>query len=510
MLFFACLAPAISFGGLYEKSTGGQMGVVEVVVGSGAVMIAYAFLGGSPLVILGGTGPVFYFTRVLYDLCVTIFQTDDPPFLTVRFWTSIWVMVFCIIISVTDGSALMKFCTRFTDETFAALIALIFIWEALSDVFFGLDHAQECENLTDALSSSESLSISTKSGVGEMPVHYNNGTVDCCDTSCSLLSLNLTLGTFIVALALRDVRRSHYLPPFVRTFVADFGTVMSIMLLSGLRHLPWFEPTFVEALEVATVSEKNWLVNVTDPRMETWHYAATSVPALLATILIYLDQNITARVINAKDNRLKKGTAYHYDMLVVGLLIGVCGLFGFPWLIAATVRSLAHLHSLSEVEESVVNGHVQKHILSVRETRWTGLAIGILLAVSVFLREALMLVPMPVLYGVFLYMGYTSLITNQFYDRLKLIFTDPALYPANHYVRNVKRKVIHLYTLLQVACLVGLWLVKTNDTINISFPIFIMLLVPIRGLMGRYLFAKMDLAYLDSEETPGDGEEGAA
>jgi len=28
--------------------------------------------------------------------------------------------------------------------------------------------------------------------------------------------------------------------------------------------------------------------------------------------------------------------------------------------------------------------------------------------------------------------------------------------------------------------------------------------------MGRYLFAKMDLAYLDSEETPGDGEEGAA
>uniref|UniRef100_A0A7S3CY68 PTS EIIA type-2 domain-containing protein n=1 Tax=Palpitomonas bilix TaxID=652834 RepID=A0A7S3CY68_9EUKA len=554
MLFFACLAPAVSFGGLYEKNTGGQMGVLEVVIGSGLTMIAYALLGGSPMIIVGGTGPVFYFTRVLYQLCVQLFG-PDPPFLTIRMYTSFWVMLFCVIIGLSDGVAVMHYCTRFTDETFAALISLIFIWEAISNVITNFDESNYCDNLTElaafrdaqhhavpfhpnstyAFTSTVSTAAASVAEMGggmgmsagvlagggggeSMGASSVNLTTDpCCDTSCSLLSLNLALGTFLVSLALRDMRRSTYLNPTVREFIADFGSAVAIMVMSGLSHLPVFHSTYFEPLQVASLGSKSFLVpfypnyNNTDTpahqQIQAWHILACALPALLATILVFLEQNITGRMVNSKDNKLKKGPAYNYDMVIIGVMIGICGMFGFPWLIAATVRTLAHILSLSDVEESVSDGHVQTHILRVRETRLTSLGIGVLMLVSVFLRDVLVLVPMPVLYGVFLYMGYTSLLSNQFFNRLKLIFTDPSLYPPTHYTRYVKKKVIHLFTLLQLACLVALWLVKTNPTIQITFPIFIVLLIPLRFAMGKYLFKEKDLYYLDSEETPEEDEE---
>ena len=39
----------------------------------------------------------------------------------------------------------------------------------------------------------------------------------------------------------------------------------------------------------------------------------------------------------------QKGAGYHLDMLVVGLMMGVCSLFGLPWCVAATVLCLGHV-----------------------------------------------------------------------------------------------------------------------------------------------------------------------
>ena len=40
------------------------------------------------------------------------------------------------------------------------------------------------------------------------------------------------------------------------------------------------------------------------------------VLALLATILIFMDQQITAVIVNRKEHKLKKGCGYHLDLLV--------------------------------------------------------------------------------------------------------------------------------------------------------------------------------------------------
>ena len=53
-------------------------------------------------------------------------------YLAFRFWIGMWVGVILMICVATDASALVCVITRFTEENFAFLIAIIFIKEAFS------------------------------------------------------------------------------------------------------------------------------------------------------------------------------------------------------------------------------------------------------------------------------------------------------------------------------------------------------------------------------------------
>ena len=68
----------------------------------------------------------------------------------------------------------------------------------------------------------------------------------------------------------------------------------------------------------------------------------------------------------------------------------------------------------------------------------------------------------------------------------------------------VPLKTIHQYTLLQLICLLVLGFVELSP-LGILFPIFVLLLVPIRFLAARF-FSEEHLAALDSEEEPEEEE----
>ena len=60
-----------------------------------------------------------------------------------------------------------------------------------------------------------------------------------------------------------------------------------------------------------------------------WYiYLLAAFPALLLTVLLFMDQQITSVIVNRKEHKLKKGCGYHLDMLICGLMIGVCSLLG--------------------------------------------------------------------------------------------------------------------------------------------------------------------------------------
>ena len=470
-LFFACLAPAIIFGGVMAEMTDKRIGAVEMIVATAICGVVYSLIAGQPLIILGGTGPLLVFTAILYQLCAEI----SVPFLPVYAWVGLWTMLFLLVLAITDAGCLMRYFTRFTDEIFSALISLIFIYQALRsllDIFRGLDESK----------------------------HHDT----------ALLSLLLAIGTFYIATSLSRFRRSSYLLPWMREFLADFGPAIALVAMT-LTSL-FLHEVFIQKLPApevfGTTYGRPWLADLWSDEVPNWIRWAAAGPAMLVAVLVFLDQNITARLVNSPDHKLKKGQAYHLDLGIVGLLIGVCSFFGLPWLVAATVRSLNHVRSLATNDEVVLStGETRERVIHIRETRVTALAIHLLIGLSLLLLPLLREIPLAVLYGLFLFMGVVSMSGNQFFERLSLWLKDPALYPSTHYIRRVPMKMIHVYTLLQLACLAALWFVKSssNSAIGIMFPLFIALLVPVRLIAGRY-FSPDHIAALDAEEEP-EGEE---
>jgi len=475
-LYFACLAPAITFGAIYADETAGHIGVMELLVGTAVCGIVYAISSGQPLIILGGTGPLLIFTIILFDLC-----KDDAynlPFLETRAWVGIWTGLIVILFALTDASCLIRFFTRFTDEIFSALISLIFIFKAMEHIGHGLSDVDSTHTL-----------------------------------AMGLVDLILAIGTFGIAMSLSRLRSSRYLRHWMREFIADFGPSIAVIAMS-IAAVLWFSMVDVDSMQVegsvqptlvdAAGVPRPWLLNIFS--VDSWVIWATIGPAILLAMLVYADQNITARLVNSPDHRLQKGAAYHWDLAVVGGLLILCSVLGWPWLVAATVRSLNHVRSLATVEKTEnAAGDQRERIIHVRETRITGIFIHLLIGGSLLFVNQMGFIPLAVLYGLFLFMGIVSLSGNQFFERITLWVTDPALFPGSHYVRNVPRFSVHLFTIFQASCLLALWFIKESPRLGILFPLFIVGLIPIRFGLNR-IFDAGHLAALDAEEEPSEDE----
>ncbi|PNY33802.1 HCO3- transporter [Rhodopirellula baltica] len=470
-MYFACVAPAVTFGGLMGSETDGVLGAGPMLLSTAVCGILYALFAGGPLIILGGIGPLLIFTIILYQLCQD-FELSEH-FLGVYGWVGLWTSLLTMLLAISNSSNLMRYFTRFTDEIFSALMSMIFIYKAIEALVAGFRSA-----------SAAGLS-------NEKP----------------LLAIVLAVGTFYIAMTLAGLRRSKYLFGWMREFLADFGPSIALGTMVGVAW--WLgSAATLDTLEVsAAASERaGWVVDLWG--VPNWVKFAAIGPAMLAAVLVYLSQNITARLVNSSENKLVKGESYHWDLMVVGALIGMCSLFGWPWMVAATVRSLAHVRALSDTEEVVgTRGETQEKIIHVHENRVTGLFIHLLIGGSLLALPLLEYVPMAALYGIFLYMGFVSLRGIQFVERLGLLLMDSSLYPTNHYTRRVPTRTIHWFTLIQFICLALLCVVNVfpSQPVRILFPVFIALLVPVRAILSR-CFDNEHLAFLDADEAPDDEE----
>ena len=457
-LFFAALANAIAFGALTGLLTGNEIGIIEMLVVTAIGGIIFALFAGQPLTILGGTGPIVIFTGLLYTTC----QQLGIPFLATYAWVGIWSGILLLICAFTDASALMKFFTRFTDEIFAALVSVIFIIEAITNT----------------------VKEFRPDGFG---------------LSSAFLSVILALGTFILARSLKNATNTPFLSLGFRNILSDFGPALAIITMTVVAMLfPAVQLSTPKVPEsMGTTSGRPWLVDIF--AVPTWVIFASIGPAILATILLFLDQNITTRLVNSKDYRLKKGGGYHLDLAIVGIIVLAGSFFSLPWIVAATVHSLNHVKSLAETKVVEIGGNAKKEVIAgVRENRVSALVIHVLIAASLFLLNYFAYIPMPVLFGLFLYMGLASLTGNQFFERIMLWITDPKLYPKTQYTATVPHKWIHKFTLIQLVCFAILWVLKASK-LGILFPLMIAALVPI-GMYIKRFFPPQYMNALIAEE----------
>ncbi|XP_007523835.1 sodium-driven chloride bicarbonate exchanger isoform X3 [Erinaceus europaeus] len=521
-LYCACMSPVITFGGLLGEATEGRISAIESLFGASMTGIAYSLFGGQPLTILGSTGPVLVFEKILFKFC----KEYGLSYLSLRASIGLWTATLCIILVATDASSLVCYITRFTEEAFASLICIIFIYEALEKLFelseaYPINMHNDLELLTQYSCncvephnpSNDTLKEWKDSNISASDVIWENLTVSECRSlhgeyigrACGydhpyvpdvlFWSVILFFSTVTMSATLKQFKTSRYFPTKVRSIVSDFAVFLTILCMVLIDYAIGIPSPKLQVPSVfkPTRDDRGWFVTPLGPN-PWWTVLAAVIPALLCTILIFMDQQITAVIINRKEHKLKKGCGYHLDLLMVAVMLGVCSIMGLPWFVAATVLSITHVNSLKLESECSAPGE-QPKFLGIREQRVTGLMIFILMGSSVFMTSILKFIPMPVLYGVFLYMGASSLKGIQLFDRIKLFWMPAKHQPDFIYLRHVPLRKVHLFTIIQMSCLGLLWIIKVSRA-AIVFPMMVLALVFVRKLMD-FLFTKRELSWLD-------------
>ncbi|KAH6939873.1 hypothetical protein HPB50_021919 [Hyalomma asiaticum] len=503
-LYFACLTPIITFGGLLGSATEQRIVSMESLMSGAVCGILYGLFSGQPLTILGSTGPVLVFETILYDFC----KDHDLDYLSLRLWIGLWTAAILVTLVAFDASALVCYITRFTEENFATLISLIFIYKAIENVLkigqkyplnLDIDVRVDCycepPNGTDFQNSTVNWTVLSKHACKEYGgTLHGLGCQYYADVF--LFSVLLFASTFTLAVFLKDFKTTSYFPTSVRTLVSDFSVVIAILLMTVTDMLLGLDTPKLEVPEKfePTWEGRGWLIPVLG-RNPWWTTLAAAAPAMLATILIFMDQQITAVIINRKENKLKKGCGYHLDLLVLSVLIAICSVLGLPWFVAATVLAMTHVNSLRMESESSAPGE-KPQFLGVREQRLTQVFIFLLVGLSVFFTPVLKRIPMAVLYGVFLYMGVSSLKGSQFFDRILIMFMPQKYQPDYMFLRHVPTMRVHLFTLIQLTCLVCLWLIKSYKPSSIAFPLMLVVMIGVRKLLD-FIFTQRELKVLD-------------
>ncbi|TKS88366.1 Sodium-driven chloride bicarbonate exchanger [Collichthys lucidus] len=521
-LYCACMSPVITFGGLLGEATKGNISAIESLFGASLTGVAYSLFAGQPLTILGSTGPVLVFEKILFNFC----RDYGLSYLSLRTSIGLWTAFLCLVLVATDASSLVCYITRFTEEAFAALICIIFIYEALEKLFHLGEHYpvnthNNLDNLTlyscqcspPANASDKLVQEWNQTGYSPDSISWSSLNVSMCKKlhgeflgpACShhgpyipdvlFWSIILFFTTFFLSSFLKQFKTERYFPTKVRSTISDFAVFITIMIMVAVDYLMGIPSPKLNVPDRFEPTSKNrgWLM---DPLGGNpwWTLLVAALPALLCTILIFMDQQITAVIINRKEHKLKKGCGYHLDLLVVAIMLGVCSIMGLPWFVAATVLSISHVNSL-KVESGCSAPGEQPKFLGIREQRVTGFMIFVLMGCSVFMTSALKFIPMPVLYGVFLYMGVSSLKGIQFFDRIKLFGMPAKHQPDLIYLRYVPLWKVHIFTMVQLTCLVLLWVIKASAA-AVVFPMMVLALVFIRKLLD-FFFTKRELSWLD-------------
>eukprot|EP01083_Nonionella_stella_P056963 149740_1 len=450
-VFFANLGMLIAFGTLIAEETHEEIDVVDMILGSGVSMIFFALVGGQGLHIIGATGPVVIFIGALYEITDGLLNL---PFRPVYAVVGLWAAFFLFICSIFNLSKYIRHLTRFTDDVFAALISVIFIFEPIKFLIYTYGHMSR--------------------------------------EVAAVTSLLLFCTIYLIYL-MSTVGKSVYVSKLFRRLTASLSIILAIVIMSAIARLFVDQYEHVHTRDSILHNERGiihfW-------KLDYWVIFIAIIPGFLTASLLYLEQNITSRILYNPENQLRKGTAYHWDMLILAIITVFVSLFGLPWVSAASFRTLQHFQSLAK-HKNRKGYFARPEIIGVIETRLTAFIVGgltLLILACYFIFE---LIPLGVIFGIFFYMGIQSLDGNQFVERIKYSLMDRKLVSVKGKSR-IKNVTIYFFTGIQVVCFAILFAVKIT-AVSVFFPLFVIILIPLRSFLGQYVFSQHDLAILDTE-----------
>uniref|UniRef100_A0A803LN65 Bicarbonate transporter-like transmembrane domain-containing protein n=1 Tax=Chenopodium quinoa TaxID=63459 RepID=A0A803LN65_CHEQI len=489
-ILFASALPAIAFGELLKKKTGGSLGSVQTISSAAICGVLQSLIGGQPLLIQGVAEPTVLMYTFLYNFAK---QKDDlrPLFLAWTAWVCVWASVLLVLMAIFNARVIIDRFTRIAEEFIEMLIAVLFIQEAIKGIISEF-HVPKGKDLDDI-------------NAYENEWLYSNG----------LLAVIFSLGFIYTAFKSRNARSWWYGTGCIRNFIANFEVPLIVLGWTSLSYgVPSKVPSEVPRRLFSphpwdTDSLHPWTIAKKMGDVPGRYIAGAFIPGLMVAGLFFFEQNVASKMTQQRDFNLKNPSTYHYDIFLLGLMTLVCGLLGLPPSYALIPHSPMHTKALAvlkrqflrrkmvestkasiherasnneiygnmqaiflqmdmnklpngvvkeleDLKQVVMKGEIdekngsatfdpEKHIenylpVRVNEQRLSNLIQSLLLAISVFAMPALKRIPSSLLWGYLAYMAFDSLPGNQFWERIILLLVNKSRlhkYFEPHYLHEL-------------------------------------------------------------------------
>ncbi|XP_062116255.1 probable boron transporter 2 [Humulus lupulus] len=561
-IFFASAIPVISFGEQLERDTNGALTAVQTLASTALCGVIHSVVGGQPLLILGVAEPTVLMYTFMFNFAKDRKDLGQELFLAWTGWVCVWTSLLLFLLAILGACSIINRFTRLAGELFGLLIAMLFMQQAIRGVVeeFGIP-SREKSNQT----------------VLEPSWRFGNG----------MFALVLSFGLLLTALRSRKARCWRYGTGRLRGFIADYGVPLMVLVWTAVSYIPvndvprglprrLFSPN-----PWSPGAYSNWTVIKEMVQVPPLYIVGAFIPATMIAVLYYFDHSVASQLAQQEEFNLKKPSSYHYDLLLLGFLVIICGLIGIPPANGVIPQSPMHTKSLAtlkhqllrnklvstarksirknlnlsqfyqsmeeayndmqtplayqippalglkELKETTIQlassaGYIDAPVdetvfdvdkdvddllpVEVKEQRLSNLLQSVMVGCCVAAMPILKKIPTAVLWGYFAFMAIESLPGNQFWERILLMFTAPSRrykvlekYHAT-FVETVPFKTIVTFTLFQTVYLFVCFGITWIPIAGLLFPMFIMLLVPVRQYFLPKFFKAAHLQDLDAAE----------
>ncbi|KAK7412858.1 hypothetical protein VNO78_04546 [Psophocarpus tetragonolobus] len=338
-IFFASAIPVISFGEQLERDTEGVLTAVQTLASTALCGIIHSIIGGQPLLILGVAEPTVIMYTFMFNFAKSRPELGSKLFLAWSGWVCMWTAILLFLLAILGACSIINRFTRLAGELFGLLIAMLFMQEAIR----GLIHEFHIPGRADPTSPEFQSSW-----------RFGNG----------MFALVLSFGLLHTALRSRKARSWRYGSGCIRGLIADYGVPLMVLLWTAISYIPagsipkGVPRRLYSPNPWSSGAFENWTVIKDMLNVPVLYIIGAFIPATMIAVLYYFDHSVASQLAQQKEFNLRKPSSFHYDLLLLGFMVIICGLIGIPPSNGVIPQSPMHTKSLATLKHQLLRNRL--------------------------------------------------------------------------------------------------------------------------------------------------------
>ncbi|TNN05886.1 Anion exchange protein [Schistosoma japonicum] len=469
-IYFVNLSPSITFAALLNTQVDPSYTVTLTLLAVGVYLIIFTLLAGQPLAIIGISAPIY----IVESSLVSVSKSTGVEFKQLRFWCAFYCSLFGFISVGCNMSGIAKHIRRSVEEVYNSFIGFFFLLKALFTMFLLIPARPR-----------DTTPISRM-------IYYQKLAVAGCTLFLAFIMLQFCL-------ILAQLKRGNYFRRNIRKLLGALNVPLGMLLITGLERI-FFRGYNLPTVNIPLSDQVNASTWVNPPNFSRLQDYSNATPTLIhgisvaigiaLAIIIFTEAALNG--LTAMKNKAVKPNIFVMDLVLLQIIFPIIsGVSGWPFVSGTTVRTLSNLVALVKMDQSPAPGMPHK-IVGTVEQRVSGVFVGLLVALSIFLGSILSHIPLAALYGMFLYMGVMGLRDLTFVLRICSLMKRRKHWEDWECVRGLPSRHILVFSLIQAAVvliLVSLNIISdftVSNYVGLIFPIIIL----IYGLIREFLLPK--------------------